>query len=143
MLPTERRERLVEGEVLGQVDREGVIEPGAAFAGAPSAGGTFLVRIDDAGVDQRGKDLVGADVELGFLLVGLQALGDELAYAGARIAALLDHGENHECVMRRRGLSVSGCVSMSLWKVCSFQVTKPSGGFFFLILRSFLGRRRP
>ena len=41
--------------------------------------------------------------------------------------------------MRRRGLSVSGVLSMRRWKVPSFQVTKPSGGFFFLSFFIFLG----
>ena len=44
-----------------------------------------------------------------------------------------------ECVMRRRGCNVSGCVSIRRSKVCLFHVTKPSGGFFFLMRRSFLG----
>ena len=44
-----------------------------------------------------------------------------------------------ECVMRRRGFSVSGTASIRRSKVCLFQVTKPSGGCFFLILRSFFG----
>ena len=44
-----------------------------------------------------------------------------------------------EWVMRRRGRRVSGAAAIRRSKVPSFQVTKPSGGFFFLSLRSFLG----
>lgn len=41
--------------------------------------------------------------------------------------------------MRRRGLSVSGCVSIRRSKVCLFQVTKPSGAFFLFNLTEFFG----
>ena len=44
-----------------------------------------------------------------------------------------------ELVMRMRGVSVAGTDSMSLSKFCLFQPTKPSGGFFVLMLRAFLG----
>ena len=44
-----------------------------------------------------------------------------------------------ECVTRRRGRSVSGGASMSRVNVASFQVTNPSGGFFFFRRFIFLG----
>ena len=44
-----------------------------------------------------------------------------------------------ECVMRMRGVSFSGAFSTRWVNVFSSQLTKPSGGCFFLILRSFLG----
>ena len=44
-----------------------------------------------------------------------------------------------ECVMRRRGVSVSGTLATSFSKASLFQPTKPSGGCFFLIFLSFLG----
>ena len=44
-----------------------------------------------------------------------------------------------EWVMRMRGLSCSGTDSFRRSKTASSQLTKPSGGFFFFILRSFFG----
>ena len=41
--------------------------------------------------------------------------------------------------MRRWGASVSGSAETSRLNVCSLHPTKPSGGFFFLILRCFFG----
>ena len=90
----EGRERLVEGKILGQVDREGVVDLGLGVC-RRIGGRRHLGTHHDAGVDQCGEDLVCSGVELELLLVGLQARGDELAHVGARVAALLHHGEHH------------------------------------------------
>ena len=44
-----------------------------------------------------------------------------------------------EWVIFMRGFNVSGTAAMRRSKVCLFQVTKPSGGCFFLTLRIFFG----
>ncbi len=44
-----------------------------------------------------------------------------------------------EWVIFMRGFNVSGTAAMRRSKVCLFQVTKPSGGCFFLTLRNYIG----
>ena len=89
-----RRERLVERKVLGQVDRQRVVD--ARRGVSRSVGrGRHLGAHDDAGVDERGEDLVGTNLELGLFLGRLQACLDEIVHAGAGVAALLDHADHH------------------------------------------------
>ena len=89
-----RRERLVERKVLGQVDRQRVVDVRRGVSRSVGCG-RHLGAHDDAGVDERGEDLVGTNLELGLFLGGLQACLDEVVHAGAGIAALLDHANHH------------------------------------------------
>ena len=89
-----RRERLVERKVLGQVDRQRVVDVRRGVSRSVGCG-RHLGAHDDAGVDERGEDLVGANLKLGLFFGGLQACLDEVMYAGSGIAALLDHTNHH------------------------------------------------
>ena len=89
-----RRERLVERKVLGQVDRQRVVDVRRGVSRSVGCG-RHLGAHDDAGVDERGEDFVGANLELCLFLGGLQACLDEVMHAGAGIAALLDHANHH------------------------------------------------
>ena len=81
----ERRQRLVEREVVGQLD-------GQAVFVAP----VFALRLlHHAGAQKRREDLVGAFLELGLLLVALHGVLDELVGAPPGVAALLDLAQHH------------------------------------------------
>ena len=90
----ERRERLIECEVLGQIDRQRVVGVWCGVSRGVRCG-RHLGANDDAGIDERGEDFVGANLELGLFLGGLQACLDEVVYTGSGIAALLDHANHH------------------------------------------------
>ena len=89
-----RRERLVERKVLGQVDRQRVVDVRRGVSRSVGCG-RHLGAHDDAGVDERGEDLVGTLIELCLFLGRLQACLDEVVHAGAGVAALLDHANHH------------------------------------------------
>ena len=89
-----RRERLVERKVLGQIDRQRIVDVWCGVNRSVRRG-RHLGANDDAGIDERGEDLVGANLELGLFLGGLQACLDEVVYAGTGVAALLDHANHH------------------------------------------------
>ena len=90
----ERRKRLIERKVLGQVDRQRVVDVRRGV-GRSVGRGRHLGAHDDAGVDERGEDLIGANLELRLFLRRLQARLDEVMHAGAGVAALLDHANHH------------------------------------------------
>ena len=89
-----RRERLVERKVLGQIDRQCIVDVWRGVSRGVGRG-RHLGANDDAGIDERGEDLVGTNLELCLFLRGLQACFDEVVYAGSGIAALLDHANHH------------------------------------------------
>ena len=88
------RERLVERKVLGQIDRQCVVDVWCGVSRGVGCG-RHLGANDDAGIDECGEDFVGANLELSFFLGSLQARLDEVVYAGSGIAALLDHANHH------------------------------------------------
>ena len=88
------RERLVERKVLGQVDRQCVVDVRRGVSRSVGCG-RHLGAHDDAGVDERGEDLVGTNLELRLFLGRLQACLDKVVHAGAGVAALLDHTNHH------------------------------------------------
>ena len=70
----ERRERLIECEVLGQIDRQRVVDVWCGVSRGVSRGvrcGRHLGANDDAGIDECGEDFVGANLELGLFFGGL------------------------------------------------------------------------
>ena len=81
----ERAQRLVEREILGHV-HGGEVVLAAVVA---------VLGFDDAGVEQRGEDLVGAPMQLLLLLGGLLRVVDEPVHAAARVAALRHLVEHH------------------------------------------------
>ena len=85
----ERRERLVEREVVGQVDGGG--EDHARLAVLAR----LLLARDDAGVHQSRDYLVGALMEGGLLGVRLRGVVHKLVNARHGVAALLDLGQDH------------------------------------------------
>ena len=90
----ERRKRLIERKVLGQIDRQRVVDVRCGV-GRRIGRGRHLGTHDNARVDKRGEDLVSANLELGLFFGGLKARLDEVVYAGSGIAALLDHANHH------------------------------------------------
>ena len=90
----ERRKWLVERKVLGQVDRQRVVDVGRGVSRSVGRG-RHLGAHDDAGVDERGEDLVGTNLELGLFLGRLQACLDKVVHAGTGVATLLDHANHH------------------------------------------------
>ena len=90
----ERRKRLIERKVLGQVDRQRVVDVRRGVSRSVGRG-RHLGAHDDAGVDERGEDLIGANLELRLFLRRLQARLDEVVHACASVATLLDHADHH------------------------------------------------
>ena len=90
----ERRERLIERKVLGQIDRQCIVNVWCGVSRGVGCG-RHLGANDDAGIDECGEDFIGANLELGLFLGGLQARLDEVVYAGTGVAALLDHANHH------------------------------------------------
>ena len=66
----ERRERLIECEVLGQIDRQRVVGVWCGVSRGVRCG-RHLGANDDAGIDECGEDFVGANFELGLFFGGL------------------------------------------------------------------------
>ena len=133
-----RRERLVERKVLGQVDRQCVVDVRRGVSRSVGCG-RHLGAHDDAGIDERGEDLVGTNLELSLFLGGLQARLDEVVYAGSGIATLLDHANHHGVRDAQARLECLGLRLDQALERLLVPGDKASGAFFFLILRSFLG----
>ena len=133
-----RRERLVERKVLGQVDRQCIVD---IWCGVSRGVGRewHLGANDDAGIDERGEDFVGANLELGLFLGGLQARLDEVVHAGASVAALLDHANHHGVRDAQARLECLGLHLDQALKGLLVPGDKALGGLFLFNLTEFFG----
>ena len=134
----ERRERLIEREVLGQIDRQRIVDVRRGVSRGVGRG-RHLGANDDAGIDERGEDFVGANLELSLFLGSLQARLDEVVYAGSGIAALLDHANHHgvrdaQARLERLGLRLDQALKGLL-----VPGDKALGGLFLFNLTEFFG----
>ena len=133
-----RRERLVERKVLGQVDRQRIVDVWCGVSRGVGCG-RHLGANDDAGVDERGEDFVSANLELSLFLGGLQARLDEVVYAGSGIAALLDHANHHGVCDAQARLERLGLRLDQALKGLLVPGDKALGGLFLFNLTEFFG----
>ena len=134
----ERREWLIEREVLGQIDRQRIVDVWCGVSRGVGRG-RHLGANDDAGIDERGEDLVGTNLELDLFFGGLQACLDEVVYAGSGIAALLDHANHHGVRDAQARLECLGLRLNQALKGLLVPGDKALGGLFLFNLTEFFG----
>ena len=132
------RERLVERKVFGQVDRQRIVDVWCGVSRGVRRG-RHLGANDDAGIDERGEDFVGANLELSLFLGSLQACLDEVVYAGSGIAALLDHANHHGVCDAQARLERLGLRLDQALKGLLVPGDKALGGLFLFNLTELFG----